>query len=215
MHKSIKIDSNKEVLLSIGEAADYLGVSIDTLRRWEKKDKIIALRSPGGHRYFRQKDLDSLFGRKYEREKEKEPRKTERKVEDESTVKTGDTVIERPTTHELPDRRPREVNIPPLSPVKIIKEDTPAFQTHSEYLPQHISSPAQPRESVLTPPIINNQNQAKPINSVPPAIPIEQKTVRKKSNAWIYLVLGLTLLIIGFTMFIIFRSPTEVISPVP
>jgi excisionase family DNA binding protein len=52
---------------SIGKAAKYLGVSIDTLRRWEKKGKIMALRSPGGHRYFIRRDLDNLFGSKYER----------------------------------------------------------------------------------------------------------------------------------------------------
>ena len=57
---------NKE-RLSIGESAEYLGVSIDTLRRWEKKKVILALRSPGGHRYFLKKDLDKLFGQKYAR----------------------------------------------------------------------------------------------------------------------------------------------------
>jgi len=30
--------------LSIGEASEYLGVSIDTLRRWEKKGKIEPMR---------------------------------------------------------------------------------------------------------------------------------------------------------------------------
>lgn len=53
-------------LLSIGEAADYLGVSIDTLRRWEKKGKIPTYRSPGGHRYFKEEDLKTIFGTKYD-----------------------------------------------------------------------------------------------------------------------------------------------------
>ena len=54
--------------LSIGKAAEYLGVSIDTLRRWDKKGRVASLRSPGGHRYFLKRDLDNLFGKKYVRE---------------------------------------------------------------------------------------------------------------------------------------------------
>src|SRR3990170_7177102 len=66
MHNNFQEKINKE-RLSIGESAEYLGVSIDTLRRWEKKKVILALRSPGGHRYFLKKDLDKLFGQKYAR----------------------------------------------------------------------------------------------------------------------------------------------------
>ncbi|MCX7928827.1 MAG: helix-turn-helix domain-containing protein [Patescibacteria group bacterium] len=62
--------------LSIGEAASYLGVSIDTLRRWTKAGKISDARSPGGHRYFRKTDLDNLFNTKYERYNEPKPKNT-------------------------------------------------------------------------------------------------------------------------------------------
>src|SRR3989344_5655150 len=58
---------NKD-LLSIGEASEYLGISIDTLRRWEKKGRIEPFRSPGGHRYFDKKTLDDLFGKRYTRD---------------------------------------------------------------------------------------------------------------------------------------------------
>lgn len=47
--------------LSIGEAAKYLGISRDTLRRWEKKGKIIPYRSPSNRRYYSQDQLDSLI----------------------------------------------------------------------------------------------------------------------------------------------------------
>ena len=57
-------------LLSIGESSEYLGVSIDTLRRWEKKGRINPLRSPGGHRYYSKEDLDALFGKRYTRDEE-------------------------------------------------------------------------------------------------------------------------------------------------
>lgn len=44
-------------LLQIGDAAKMKGVSIDTLRRWEKADKIKAVRTEGGHRRYRVSDL--------------------------------------------------------------------------------------------------------------------------------------------------------------
>ena len=42
--------------LSRAEAAYLLGVSTDTLRRWEKEGKITSSRTEGGHRRY---DLDS------------------------------------------------------------------------------------------------------------------------------------------------------------
>ena len=44
--------SNMERLVSIGEAASALGVSITTLRRWEASGKLIAERTAGGHRRY-------------------------------------------------------------------------------------------------------------------------------------------------------------------
>lgn len=44
----------EEELISIGEAASILGVSIDTLRRWDQSGKLSSIKSEGGHRnYFR------------------------------------------------------------------------------------------------------------------------------------------------------------------
>lgn len=64
MEKAQNLHQDK---LSIGKAAEYLGVSIDTLRRWEQKNIINAYRSPGGHRYFIKNDLRGLFEQKYTR----------------------------------------------------------------------------------------------------------------------------------------------------
>lgn len=52
--------------MAIGEAAKYLGVSRDTLRRWEKRGKIKAIRSPTNRRYYTKKQLDELMGVKKE-----------------------------------------------------------------------------------------------------------------------------------------------------
>lgn len=43
--------------IQIGEAAKLRGVSIDTLRRWEKSGKIQAIRTEGGHRRYRVAEL--------------------------------------------------------------------------------------------------------------------------------------------------------------
>lgn len=53
-----KIDKNK--LLLIGEAAVFLGVSIDTLRRWDKAGKIRSVRPDGKNRYFAISELKRL-----------------------------------------------------------------------------------------------------------------------------------------------------------
>jgi putative resolvase len=44
-------------LINIKEASDLLGVSTNTLRRWEKQGKITSIRTPGGHRRFRMTDI--------------------------------------------------------------------------------------------------------------------------------------------------------------
>jgi excisionase family DNA binding protein len=51
-------------MLNINEAAKYLGVSVNTLRRWEREGKITAARSAGGHRRYEEKQLASMIGRK-------------------------------------------------------------------------------------------------------------------------------------------------------
>lgn len=49
----------EEKLLNIRQAAEFLGISLDTLRRWDKSGKLIAIKKEGGtHRYYREKDLE-------------------------------------------------------------------------------------------------------------------------------------------------------------
>ena len=49
----------KEKLLTISQAAEYLGVSLNTLRRWDESGKLVAINKDGGtHRYYRKKDLE-------------------------------------------------------------------------------------------------------------------------------------------------------------
>ncbi|MDD5416249.1 MAG: MerR family DNA-binding transcriptional regulator [Candidatus Daviesbacteria bacterium] len=52
--------STTKPLLKIGQAAKLLGVSIDTLRRWEKAGKITAIRTPGGTRLYHLSQLKKV-----------------------------------------------------------------------------------------------------------------------------------------------------------
>jgi len=48
--------------LRISEAAEYLGVSPNTLRNWERAGKIVAHRHPVNHyRLFKREDLDAVL----------------------------------------------------------------------------------------------------------------------------------------------------------
>lgn len=47
-------------LLTIKKAAEFLGVSIDTLRRWDSKGKLKAVKSSGGHRYYSKELLENF-----------------------------------------------------------------------------------------------------------------------------------------------------------
>ena len=49
----------EEKLLTITQAAEILGVSLDTLRRWDKSGKLVAIKKDGGtHRYYREAELE-------------------------------------------------------------------------------------------------------------------------------------------------------------
>ena len=51
--------NTEEKLITIGQAAEYLGVSLNTLRRWDENGKLVAIKKDGGtHRYYREKDLE-------------------------------------------------------------------------------------------------------------------------------------------------------------
>lgn len=58
-------------LLSIGETAELLGVSIDTLREWDKNNILSSFRpSPSSKRYYRSDDIDNFLKRDTKTEEE-------------------------------------------------------------------------------------------------------------------------------------------------
>jgi excisionase family DNA binding protein len=53
-------------LMQVREAARALGVSENTIRRWEQRGLIPAVRLPSGVRRFRRADIEAVQGRMYE-----------------------------------------------------------------------------------------------------------------------------------------------------
>jgi excisionase family DNA binding protein len=65
-----------DVYLTINEAAEFLGVSANTLRNWGRSQKVPMHRNPiNGYRLFKRTDLESLL----EQIARPEARKTTRK----------------------------------------------------------------------------------------------------------------------------------------
>jgi hypothetical protein len=57
----MKPSQSRPKLFPIGPAAQYLSLSRDTLRRWEKKGKLKPFRTPTNRRLYTQKQLDRLL----------------------------------------------------------------------------------------------------------------------------------------------------------
>ena len=55
----------KKDLISIGEAASILRVSIDTLRRWDKSGKLNSVKTEGGHRKYYRSQLEFFLNDLY------------------------------------------------------------------------------------------------------------------------------------------------------
>ncbi len=51
-------------LVSIGKAADILGVHVDTLREWDNDGKLCLVKTLGNHRRYALDDIEALCGNK-------------------------------------------------------------------------------------------------------------------------------------------------------
>lgn len=54
-------DMHTPELLTIGEAARLLGLSVDTLRRWADAGRITVIILPSGHRRFRRDEIERVI----------------------------------------------------------------------------------------------------------------------------------------------------------
>lgn len=49
--------------LSIHDVSEKLGVSISTVREWERRGKIVSVRTPGGHRRYEEEHIRKLMAK--------------------------------------------------------------------------------------------------------------------------------------------------------
>src|SRR5436309_11265019 len=56
------VPANEQDWLTLGRAANYLGVAQSTIRKWSDSGRLPAFYTPGGHRRFRLGDLDAFVG---------------------------------------------------------------------------------------------------------------------------------------------------------
>ncbi len=55
------MEHDRNQLLNARQAAEYLGISLSTLRRIEREGNLIPFRTPGGHRRYRINMLDEYL----------------------------------------------------------------------------------------------------------------------------------------------------------
>lgn len=53
-------DAASRELLPIGDAARELGVSVETVRRWDRDGLIASIRTPGGQRRFSRSEIERV-----------------------------------------------------------------------------------------------------------------------------------------------------------
>ena len=216
---SESVPQNK--LLSIGKASEYLGISIDTLRRWEKKGKLVTLRSPGEHRYFSKDNLDAVFGSKYERSQETKPR---------AQYQTIKETIEIPISEEVPAKveektdlitepEIKEVGIPKTEYIKIIQPDedlfpSPSINENIAIGNNYIAPAPAASTSILEPPTVAVQ----PISQQPQA-PTPKNEPFNFINFFsehyaIVIVAIIILLFLVFVLIYFLTTPEKIISPI-
>lgn len=220
---------------SIGAAAKYLGVSIDTLRRWDKKGKLPSHRSLGGHRYFLKDDLDGVFNKPHHRQipkrepaevkpeqpKEVLPEEVTLPVQPQVTIETPAPVFQPPIVTEvtqptLPEERvqisteqftfpQRTIEIPQATPVQITET-------------QQVAITVNPQQSITCAEIKPSTEEllakAKKLTTKPAKPEKEANGSILKIMLWLLLIFALIDLIIVIYL-LISRSAPPMISPVP
>ena len=59
--RGLKLDGNNERLLTPGEVAALFRVDPKTVTRWAASGRITSIRTPGGHRRFRESEVRALL----------------------------------------------------------------------------------------------------------------------------------------------------------
>lgn len=234
MQKQLTDRDSEPLMMPIGRASEYLGVSIDTLRRWEKKGRIEARRSPGGHRYFMRVELNRLFDKKYTRDEPAKKREMQKKLETvrdveikDQNVKIISDLFEPEFAEEkLLDRPVRIFEIPEQKPV-MIKFETKqqeSYISYSEEIPGS-QTPSIPQETSILIPQITTQPapQIKVDQPVQPSEPPQtvansiknENQLKFTKKEVVIIITTLAVITTCFAVLLFFSSRPEMLSPIP
>lgn len=201
MQNEEKSQQNRESgLLSIGEASEYLGVSIDTLRRWQKRGKLVAFRSPGGHRYFQKEKLDGLFNQKYVRE----PKQS---VSKPTSLKEELTTEERIET-QAPGEKTEPPSVESTETILIPKSSSPVLGSYPEKL-----QPASETETLKEEPKPETKTKEELLKSILSTSHTEKKKI---SGVQIAAIFGLVVFaILDIILLYVWFATPKLLSPIP
>jgi excisionase family DNA binding protein len=62
-HPGRRAPTSEPDWLTLGQAAKFLGVAQSTIRKWSDQGRVPAFYTPGGHRRYRRRDLESFLDR--------------------------------------------------------------------------------------------------------------------------------------------------------
>jgi excisionase family DNA binding protein len=62
-HPGRRAPTSEPDWLTLGQAAKFLGVAQSTIRKWSDQGRVPAFYTPGGHRRYRRRDLDTFLDR--------------------------------------------------------------------------------------------------------------------------------------------------------
>lgn len=229
-------DTNEaKKLLSIGEAANYLGISIDTLRRWGKKEKIETYRSPGGHRYYKKSDLDNLFGTRYERTEptirrasaiEEIKPETEKPDVAEEIIPPAELEAKEETIVQMKSYNGDKLVVPSFSPNRMYsKYDKMLSNVSIPINPPLIKPPVtEQKDSVLVPSTLP-QNPL-PVSTQKQAEPNQQQTTKSNPEPQkqfsinlslknILIIFVVLIIVVALILFVIGLATPKVLSPIP
>jgi molybdopterin-binding protein len=98
--------SSSERTLRIGQAAELLGVGVETLRRWEEDGQLRTIRSAGGQRLVSLAEVSRLLGKRRQSTGERRQSTGERR---QSTGERRQSTGERPAAGRRPATRERRI----------------------------------------------------------------------------------------------------------
>lgn len=189
-------DPVKQVWFNISEAAEYIGVSHDTLRRWEKKGKLVPRRTVGKHRRYSKKQLENVLKRPLD-----------------TIPQPIQTVTKQIVTEQIPSSEPQITKIvTPETSQYSPTQATPAITTQPPPQPQ-ISTDAT-SQSTLSIPQITTQ--------IPPQ-PNKTNIIERLKNSFsdtVSLIILVVIFVLLLVSFFLLRSANQsktntTLSPIP